>query len=546
MNRSFLLTTFCILLLAACNKRETVIENPEYDNSNTSGEFLISKIELLDSATVVYADIYGLPDWEVRISKQTTLRGDSVAYRVLRSEGIELSQQTVLPETGTITIKLFFEPLDKNEKIVDFQEYPDGHGWSVHGIKLFKVKHTEPVRCVIKGETVGLPKTSNLLMLLKMDNDERTAKIQYIPIRDGKFESTVYAEEEEAYNLVYCDEYWEGGWQRIDFILEPGTCNFTLYSFEEANKNTIKGGKYNDAYFAVTKKIKEEIEPVYEELSEKRKKLKEERKYYTEEFQKMLEEIERDKDKLKDNAFKAKYNRMRDDGTYLTPEAKALTEETKNIYKTMNIEKELDFAKQHVDIAGYTILLKNIRHAKGGFYYKDIDTAPMFTIFRELYENKFPNHPYTSLIRDMMLADSIKVGQPFPDISADDSDGNEVNISELIKGKVALIHLWASWCGPCRQHGMEMIPLYEKYKDKGFTVIGIAREQKKGSMEKAVERDKYPWVNLLELNDKHSIWTKLGVGGSGADFLIDADRNILAIKPSAEEVERILAEKTNR
>jgi thiol-disulfide isomerase/thioredoxin len=126
-------------------------------------------------------------------------------------------------------------------------------------------------------------------------------------------------------------------------------------------------------------------------------------------------------------------------------------------------------------------------------------------------------------------------------VTAEDADGKEVNLSELIKGKVALVHLWASWCGPCRRHGMEMIPLYEAYKDKGFTVVGIAREQKKESMLNARNRDNYPWTDLLEMNDKNGIWTKFGIGNAGGgEFLVDAEGNFLAVKTSPEEVREIL------
>jgi hypothetical protein len=71
-----------------------------------------------------------------------------------------------------------------------------------------------------------------------------------------------------------------------------------------------------------------------------------------------------------------------------------------------------------------------------------------------------------------------------------------------------------------------MIPLYEAYKDKGFTVVGIAREQNKESMLNALERDNYPWINLLELNDKNGIWTKFGIGNAGGgEFLVDSKGN---------------------
>ena len=86
-----------------------------------------------------------------------------------------------------------------------------------------------------------------------------------------------------------------------------------------------------------------------------------------------------------------------------------------------------------------------------------------------------------------------------------------------------------------------MIPIYEKYKERGFTIVGVAREEKRENMASALANDGYPWLNLLELNDENKIWSKYGVSYSGGiTILVDRDGTILAIRPTAEEVEKIL------
>ena len=45
-------------------------------------------------------------------------------------------------------------------------------------------------------------------------------------------------------------------------------------------------------------------------------------------------------------------------------------------------------------------------------------------------------------------------------------------------GKVLMINFWATWCPPCRREMPAFIELQEKYKDKGFTIIGIALDEK--------------------------------------------------------------------
>jgi len=53
-----------------------------------------------------------------------------------------------------------------------------------------------------------------------------------------------------------------------------------------------------------------------------------------------------------------------------------------------------------------------------------------------------------------------------------DLEGNTFKIEDK-KGKVVLINLWATWCGPCRAEMPEFVALQEKYRDKGFEIVGL-------------------------------------------------------------------------
>ena len=51
-------------------------------------------------------------------------------------------------------------------------------------------------------------------------------------------------------------------------------------------------------------------------------------------------------------------------------------------------------------------------------------------------------------------------------------DGSKFTLEDK-KGKVILINLWATWCGPCRYEMPELVKLQDKYRDQGLEIIGL-------------------------------------------------------------------------
>ena len=194
-------------------------------------------------------------------------------------------------------------------------------------------------------------------------------------------------------------------------------------------------------------------------------------------------------------------------------------------------------------------VLDAIRVLKRAHIYAKFNSSqwePYLTLYHDKLINYYPGHPIHEQIATAETAYRLQPGKPYIDYKVRNTNGQLVPISTLIQGKVALIDLWASWCGPCRRHSIAMIPVYEKYKDKGFTVVAIAREQKADAMQKAMERDSYPWPSLLELNDENGVWRKNGADNAGgAMFLIDRDGTILSTSTDAEELEPLIKKALN-
>jgi thiol-disulfide isomerase/thioredoxin len=59
------------------------------------------------------------------------------------------------------------------------------------------------------------------------------------------------------------------------------------------------------------------------------------------------------------------------------------------------------------------------------------------------------------------------------DLILKDMNGTPVRLADY-KGKVVLLNVWATWCGPCQTEIPELIEAYNKYKDKGVIVLGVS------------------------------------------------------------------------
>jgi len=352
------------------------------------------------------------------------------------------------------------------------------------------------IKCTLKGVVKDRPQSSELVLLKEGENMRFTQGIS-ISIHNGEFEYTFSCNHEELYQLVFADENAQGVWRPIKFISEQGVINFTLYPMNQFEMNIVEGGALNKEYWDF------EIEGINKQES-------------------LMEE------------FNTKMAQLSKNASDISTVAKSLQD---TLIRELSLWV-LQCAKERPTIVGYSIMMEF------GKQFIEIldDISPVSDVYQTVFAPKFPNHPYTAKMIDLFTGSSLKTGVPFIDFIAVDMNGKHVKLSERIAGKPTVLHLWASWCGPCRQKGKELIPVYEEFRDKGFVVIGVARERNtSAAAEAAIKLDKYPWENLVELNDAEQIWAKYGIGNAaGSDFLIDEQGNIIAVAPSIEEIKNFL------
>ncbi len=134
-----------------------------------------------------------------------------------------------------------------------------------------------------------------------------------------------------------------------------------------------------------------------------------------------------------------------------------------------------------------------------------------------------------SLLSCLFVNAQVAIGEMAPDFSLHNTKNSIVSLSSF-RGKVVMIDFWASWCGPCRIANPGVEKIYQKYKAKGFEVIGISIDNKKKAWLKAIAQDK---IHYLQLNDTLGWYSpvaeKYSINQIPTSFLLDKEGKIIAI-----------------
>jgi thiol-disulfide isomerase/thioredoxin len=114
----------------------------------------------------------------------------------------------------------------------------------------------------------------------------------------------------------------------------------------------------------------------------------------------------------------------------------------------------------------------------------------------------------------------LSVGKKMPALTSQDLDGKKVKLSDL-KGKVVVVDVWATWCGPCRA----MIPhereLVKRLKGKPFVLVSVSADASKETVKTFLEKNEMPWTHWWD-GARGPIYKMLVDRGIPTAYVIDA------------------------
>ena len=138
-------------------------------------------------------------------------------------------------------------------------------------------------------------------------------------------------------------------------------------------------------------------------------------------------------------------------------------------------------------------------------------------------------------------AQELKVGDAMPKFELHSSVYGDVKPADL-EGKVVLVRLFATWCGPCQKELAEVqSTLWPKYKDhKNFKMLVIGREHTDEDLKKYNERKKFTFP--LYPDPKREVFSLFAEKSIPRAYLFDKNGKLIysSMGYTAEEFQKLM------
>ena len=400
---------------------------------------------------------------------------------------------------------------------------------------------TNEKQCNIIGEVRGGNKEALILFKAsKFPNIETT-----IPIQDSSFNYTVKFQHPEVYELVFSDEFYNGTMSVTSFFIEEGNIKISLKPGTKITDNKVSRHDLNEALTKYDNTMRELFWDRILTYNDSIKELTKKGAILSPEATSLIEKLQVTTD---DSIRKQLYNEkkyLQNTGRLYTPTARKYIQTQDSINNQKKLW-EFDYMDNNTTLVSYYKFMMDIRETARLCCWQEVDieliNKAQITLTR--FKKAFPDHPYYTIIQNTINGlQTVHEGGRFIDFAAPDINGNKIPLSNLIKNnKFTLLDFWSKWCGPCMNTSKQLIPIYEKYKNEGFEIVGITQDYDKiDSIESFIRKQNYPWLTIIDKGQKIGVWDKYNLSQqAGGLFLINASGQIIAVNLSSEKVNQLL------
>jgi thiol-disulfide isomerase/thioredoxin len=114
-------------------------------------------------------------------------------------------------------------------------------------------------------------------------------------------------------------------------------------------------------------------------------------------------------------------------------------------------------------------------------------------------------------------------GQPAPAFRLPDLEGNQTTLAQARGEGATLLDFWATWCVPCIFEMPHLQALQNKYRHKGFQVVGVACDSPEDLVPEVIKDQGVTYTNLI--GDEEVVKT-YAISGYPTLILLDAEGRV--------------------
>ena len=100
----------------------------------------------------------------------------------------------------------------------------------------------------------------------------------------------------------------------------------------------------------------------------------------------------------------------------------------------------------------------------------------------------------------LLCLPSIAVSQDHQNLVVQTIDGDDLSLEELVSKGPVLVNFWALWCEPCKIEMKQLQSIYDRYNEKGFSILAINQDNQKsiGKVSSYISSQKYSFFVALD------------------------------------------------
>ena len=149
--------------------------------------------------------------------------------------------------------------------------------------------------------------------------------------------------------------------------------------------------------------------------------------------------------------------------------------------------------------------------------------------------NPFPE--YTEAIKAVF---TLQPGQPAPDFTLHDPDGQPVSLSQF-KGKVVLLDFWASWCGPCIADLGTLRKIKEQMASQPVVFLNVSLDSNDGAWKQAIAKHQIQGIHVRSGGHSEQVAQAYNVGSLPRYYLVDPQGLIVENNLSLFDTDEVVA-----